>query len=303
MIFGSVRSAKKCDRKTPVTIYDTDFLLSQKSLYSKPPLGIRNIEHLKLSKEELNRMQESGVIGFSRESMLSVLPSSTNAWSVQSKCVDADESFIKEMRGILNKITPQKYVEIICKTDLGHIYTSAERMTAVVKLIFDKALQEPSYAHLYVELSKDILSFASLPEKGLEFRRQIIQQAQHEFEIASQSVDCSSTNAKTYKRQASNMRFIGELYIADIINSNTVVFICGTLLHVNEATRPTSSEIELLAAIMPLVGKKLKKEEGSFLDTVPVHLKRAMETSQYPPRIRFLIMDILDAHLDNWEKK
>ena len=304
MIFGSVRSARKNDRRPATMIYDTDFLLSLKKDFTLPAAGARSLEHLRMRKEDLERLHDTGANGFSRDSMLTILPSSDNAWSSKKKCDNDDQAFIKEIRGVLNKITPQKYVEIICKTDLKRIYESDSRVNSVVEIIFDKALQEPAYAHLYVELSKDILSFASKPEKGLDFRRKIIQQAQHEFE-SSPGERCADEiiDEKSQKRQASNMKFIGELFLADLINTATVIHIISNLIRVGEDFIPSAWEIELLVTLLTLIGQQLESRDYTFVTEVFRRMRTLMKSPEYPPRIRFIMMDILESQAQKWKNR
>ncbi|KNH07744.1 hypothetical protein XU18_1635 [Perkinsela sp. CCAP 1560/4] len=306
MLFGSVRSARRSDRSARPIVYDWRYLLSLRAEHTQPPIGMRSLEHLKLSAEELSRIQEPTTSCFSRDSMLNVLSTGENAWRSTKSSQDEDQKFLKEIRGMLNKITPKKYVDVVCRSDLIGVYTSDARMSAVVGLIFDKALQDPTYSQLYVEFSKDIHNFAPRPEKGVEFRRQIIDQTQFVFENAvlraEDAVD-ELTEHKLRKRQLANMKFIGELFMSDLINTNSADFIISSLLGENSAAAPSPAAIEMVSTFLRRVGGALAKSGAEIIDHAARRLAFLLKHAEYPTRVRFMIMDILEARASNWTSR
>jgi hypothetical protein len=99
----------------------------------------------------------------------------------------------KEIKGFLNKITPEKY-ETIKEQILGVQWTE-RTLRGLIDQVFDKALGEPTFCEIYAQLchdlSKRIPTFPAVPaneetgEPGREevsFRRELLNKCQVEFE-------------------------------------------------------------------------------------------------------------------------
>eukprot|EP00884_Botryococcus_braunii_P007326 jgi/Botrbrau1/16595/Bobra.0068s0025.1 len=100
----------------------------------------------------------------------------------------------KEIKGLLNKITPEKYDTI--KEQLVQIkYLDVKTLRGLIDQIFDKALGEPTfcriYAQLCADLSPDMPSFPAVPanaetgepgQEAVNFRRELLNKCQVEFE-------------------------------------------------------------------------------------------------------------------------
>lgn len=72
-----------------------------------------------------------------------------------------------QVRGILNKLTPEKFQKL--SDDLLHLnLNSSKILNGVILLIFEKALDEPKYSSMYAQLckrlSKEAPSFADKDE-------------------------------------------------------------------------------------------------------------------------------------------
>lgn len=81
------------------------------------------------------------------------------------------------MRGILNKLTPEKFQELsdeLLKLDLNSI----QILNGIILLIFDKALDEPKYSSMYAQLCKRLSveapSFDEKPEGPCTFVRLLL---------------------------------------------------------------------------------------------------------------------------------
>lgn len=65
------------------------------------------------------------------------------------------EGLYKKVRGILNKLTPQKF-----DTLLGQIkdlqIDNSERLQGVIDLVFDKAVDEPNFSVAYAKMCKEV---------------------------------------------------------------------------------------------------------------------------------------------------
>lgn len=113
------------------------------------------------------------------------------------------------MRGILNKLTPQKF-----ETLLNHVLAlpidTNDRLTKVVHLVFSKAVDEPSFSKEYAELCRR-LSLNKMPQQqqpqeqqgdqqqqqqhSASFRKLLLTKCQEEFE--KNKKDAGNIEART----------------------------------------------------------------------------------------------------------
>lgn len=64
---------------------------------------------------------------------------------------EATETAIKTFRGILNKLTPEKFETLMNQVDELNI-NDEETLNAIVELIVEKALSEQSYSTTYAQM-------------------------------------------------------------------------------------------------------------------------------------------------------
>lgn len=118
----------------------------------------------------------------------------TNAWKAGKtpEELDAEEQvtlkLVKEFRGNLNKITPEKYDKILEKIKALNIDTE-DRLKRVLDLVFDKAVLEPSFCVQYAKLCQFLstLSVETISEETgerelLKFSRLLLTKCQKDFE-------------------------------------------------------------------------------------------------------------------------
>lgn len=86
-----------------------------------------------------------------------------NAWrparfNVGDNATDDDrktELLYKKVRGILNKLTPQKFDTLLGKIkDLD--IDNPDRLQGVIDLVFDKAVDEPNFSVAYAKMCKEL---------------------------------------------------------------------------------------------------------------------------------------------------
>ncbi|KAK9839712.1 hypothetical protein WJX81_007820 [Elliptochloris bilobata] len=100
-----------------------------------------------------------------------------------------EEKKQKEIKGLLNKITPEKYETIRDKVIATGI-DNAKTLRGLIDQVFDKALTEPTFCEIYAtlcyDLNKELPSFQVEDEDGeavqTTFRRVLLNKCQEEFE-------------------------------------------------------------------------------------------------------------------------
>jgi len=119
------------------------------------------------------------------------LKSTENAWKPKSKETDTDETaeVLRNVRSILNKLTPQKFQPLMHQVQKLAINTE-ERLIGVINLIFEKAIDEPNFCEAYANMCRVMsanrielrVEKAGQPPPVLEFRKVLLTRCQKEFE-------------------------------------------------------------------------------------------------------------------------
>lgn len=98
---------------------------------------------------------------------------------------------MKTVRGILNKLTPSKFDKLLAKIQSLDINTE-ERLYGVIKLFFEKAVDEPIFSSTYAKMCqslslKEVASTAN-PNETTNFRKLLLTRCQREFEKDSSAL-------------------------------------------------------------------------------------------------------------------
>lgn len=94
------------------------------------------------------------------------------------------EDLYKRVRSVLNKLTPQKFVTLVEQIKQLPIDTQ-ERLQGVINLVFEKAVDEPSFSVEYALLCKELALMEvadSDQDSSISFKKLIITRCQKEFE-------------------------------------------------------------------------------------------------------------------------
>lgn len=189
-------------------------------------------------------------------------PSRTN-WRSTAKQTNGDDEaaktaeVVKRMRAILNKLTPEKFEKLSGQVKELEI-DNTERLSAVIDLIFEKAIDEQSFSSTYAQLcqvlsqmsvqgasngggSSEVKYFDINKKCRMEFQKNDM----GEFLVKMESDLSKCTDparkqelklqlelqeTKLRRRAVGNLRFIGELYKVNLMGMSTVMYIIGSLL-------------------------------------------------------------------------
>ena len=242
------------------------------------------------------------------------LNKSTNPWK-PSKTTSKDDldGLTKDARGILNKLTPTMFPQLLQDfLRLGGGNWDEMRCSAVVRVLFDKAVQEPHFCRLYALLCHAVVT---RPTATGRFRRALLNRCQHLFQQTNQSpavlqllgqmgteemaekraqlqAQLEEVQAKEKRRLLGNIRLIGELFHLGWLPI-TIIRSC-----IHQLLTPDTESLESLCQLLSVVGSGL---EERLLNDV-FHQLTVFQT-RVPPRIRFMIQDILDLRQAQWRRK
>eukprot|EP00033_Pygsuia_biforma_P001105 GCRY01001257.1.p1 GENE.GCRY01001257.1~~GCRY01001257.1.p1 ORF type:complete len:1264 (+),score=428.22 GCRY01001257.1:287-4078(+) len=228
------------------------------------------------------------------------------------------QDLIRDMKGILNKITPESFNKL-SKSILDSGIFSDEVLRNVIFLVFDKAISEPNFSSMYAKLCLNISTQARSAAKdhqgntvlgaGKKFKRYLLNKCQEEFENQPPPKDDEQfeANMKVYKRRMlGNIKFIGELFKNGMLTTS-IMFECTTrLLGDDFLTSIDEDFTEGLCKLLTTIGEKLEKEcsaakRKSDLDHVFNQLTQAKDLKdQLSSRLRFMIEDLLQLRQDQW---
>ncbi|XP_024151019.2 eukaryotic translation initiation factor 4 gamma 2a, partial [Oryzias melastigma] len=242
-----------------------------------------------------------------------------------SKDKGENDAIFRKVRGILNKLTPEKF-DKLCLELLNVGVDSKLVLKGIILLIVDKALEEPKYSQLYAQLclrlSEDAPNFEDPSEESptaqkqnTTFRRLLISKLQDEFENRSKNVDLFDkhdnplTSEEEEQRSVAklkmlgNIKFIGELGKLDLIHESILHRCIKTLLEKKKRVqlKDMGEDLECLCQIMKTVGPKLDHEKAkSLMDQYFGRMRSLSNNKELPARIRFLLQNTVELRENNW---
>ncbi|XP_044751376.1 eukaryotic translation initiation factor 4 gamma 3-like isoform X2 [Coccinella septempunctata] len=232
------------------------------------------------------------------------------------------EELYKKVRGVLNKLTPQKFDTLLNQIKALKV-DNFERLQGVINLVFEKAIDEPNFAVAYAKMCMEVglMQVTKINDDGKEelvnFRKLLITRCQEEFE--KQSRDESKTEDKIKEiqqcqdpdkkkeleeeleetrrrirmRSVGNVRFIGELFKINMLTVNIMTVCMSVLL-----THKDEESLECLCRLLTTIGRKLEesKDISSYFDT----MQKIVDGKEVSSRIRFMLQDVIDLRKNKW---
>ncbi|CAJ1049656.1 eukaryotic translation initiation factor 4 gamma 2%2C partial [Xyrichtys novacula] len=239
-----------------------------------------------------------------------------------------NDSIFRKVRGILNKLTPEKF-DKLCLELLNVGVDSKVVLKGIVLLIVDKALEEPKYSQLYAQLclrlAEDAPNFESpsgenqsSSKQNNTFRRLLISKLQDEFENRAKNVeifekiDTPLTSEEEEQRAIAkikmlgNIKFIGELGKLNLIHESILHKCIKTLLDKKKRVqlKDMGEDLECLCQIMKTVGPKLDHEKArSLMNQYFGRMQSLTNNKELPARIRFLLQNTVELRENDWSPR
>ncbi|XP_043066155.2 eukaryotic translation initiation factor 4 gamma 2, partial [Drosophila bipectinata] len=237
---------------------------------------------------------------------------------------EKNDAVFRRVRGILNKLTPEKFQELsdeLLKLDLNSIVI----LNGVILLIFDKALDEPKYSSMYAQLCKRLSEEApsfdkeQQPNNSCTFLRLLIAVCRDKFNNRlkrdendnrerpppENEADEEERRHLAKQRMLGNVKFIGELNKLDMLSKNVLHQCIMELLDKKKKRTAGAQEMcedmECLAQLLKTCGKNLDSEQGKeLMNQYFETLERRSKSFEYPPRIRFMLKDVIELRQNHW---
>lgn len=237
-----------------------------------------------------------------------------------------------KVMSVLSRVTPQKYVELQRELfELPLKQTTDAELKDVVKVFFEKAVQEQTFCPLYANLVADICKIPEA-ERDLDkeakekllawrMRRELLTTCQEEFQrpiqlseddkvdpntgrqLASEEIEAKRDRLK--KRLCGNIKFVGELFKKKLVTERVVGSIMDLLVSDFDPQKPNAKEdyvFEVFQTLLRCVGGMCQETNPEMLRRFMGMAKRVQE--HHPTaRIRFLMMDLEDLAKKGWQQR
>ncbi|XP_053339176.1 eukaryotic translation initiation factor 4 gamma 3 isoform X2 [Clarias gariepinus] len=233
------------------------------------------------------------------------------------------QELFRKVRSILNKLTPQMFSQLMKQvTDLT--IDTEERLKGVIDLVFEKAIDEPSFSVAYGNMCSCLATLkvpmADKPNSTVNFRKLLLNRCQKEFEKDKANDDvfekkqreleaaASTTERerlqeeleeakdKARRRSIGNIKFIGELFKLRML-TEAIMHDCVVKLLKNH----DEESLECLCRLLTTIGKDLDFEKAKpRMDQYFNQMEKIVKERKTSSRIRFMLQDVIDLRLHNW---
>lgn len=249
-----------------------------------------------------------------------VMHKAENKYEV-GKVSDEEHSKQRQIKAILNKLTPQNFDKLFVQVKEVNI-DSAFTLTGVISQIFDKALMEPTFCEMYakfcVDLAADLPEFNENNEK-ITFRRVLLNNCQEEFErgereqaeadrpeeegeVKLSKEEREEKRIKARRRMLGNIRFIGELYKMSMLTERIMHECIKKLL--GEYQYPDEEDVEALCKLMSTIGHMIDGPKArEHIDAYFYRMTKLSSDQKLSSRLRFLLKDVIDLRKNGWQQR
>ncbi|XP_044501768.1 eukaryotic translation initiation factor 4G-like isoform X2 [Mangifera indica] len=237
------------------------------------------------------------------------------------KVTDEEEAKKRQLKAILNKLTPQNFDKLFEQVK-GVNIDNAVTLTGVISQIFDKALMEPTFCEMYANfcfhLAGELPDFCEDNEK-ITFKRLLLNKCQEEFErgereqeeankadkegeIKQSDEEREEKRIKARRRMLGNIRLIGELYKKKMLTERIMHECIQKLLGQYES--PDEEDVEALCKLMSTIGEMIDHPKAKeYMDAYFDRMVKLSNNLKLSSRVRFMLKDAIELRNNKWQQR
>ncbi|XP_067139313.1 eukaryotic translation initiation factor 4 gamma 1-like [Centruroides vittatus] len=293
----------------------------------------KELETNKKKSKKSNTNKSSSLINSYIESIRNIVVRKTTSSRVGfmlQDVIELREELEKNLRGILNKLTPQNFQTLVKQVKQLPI-NNEEGLKCVVNLIFEKAIDEPNsgvpYAYMCKHIAMSKLNVNTGNQKSTNFRKALLTKCQAEFERDNndeinyenrhQLIENAETEdekkqlreeleeeeRKSRHRSLGNIKFIGELFKICMLTASIMHECLKKLL-----LRGDEHSLECFCLLLTTIGKELETEKKSANTNKPSSLinsyfesmKEIVVRKMTSSTVRSMLQDVIELRENNW---
>jgi len=222
------------------------------------------------------------------------------------------DKFVEGINSKLNKLSASNFNEIRdALLEVVQTKTDDEFRQLALDTLFHKAINEANFSDLYARILNTFID-----TYGEIFKSLLIEKVKQYYDtnitgkfcINNEKIDydtlCEINKEKV--KMLGSFTYIGSLYLYKYVDSGLVLKYLDILMNSISDTADDDSDvekyIECSCTLITKIGKQLEQEIGKkeFKAKVTENMRAISKNSQIKPRVRFMIMDILDLSENNW---
>ncbi|KAG6449153.1 hypothetical protein O3G_MSEX005901 [Manduca sexta] len=238
------------------------------------------------------------------------------------------QELYKKFRGILNKLTPQKFDTLLDKVKTLEI-NNQKRLEGVIDLVFEKAIDEPNFSEAYAAMCNKLSKLKvpadnpTTPDQCVNFRALIINKCQNQFvtdkvdaqvmKLEKEIAECTDPvkkkelqlmledeHRRVRRRSVGNVRFIGELYKLKMLTSKIMDYCMKYLID-----KLDEEKLECLCKLLTTIGEQIENEVHGQLDIIFKKMQEIVDrkSHQISSRVKFMIQDVILLRRRKWVVK
>jgi translation initiation factor 4G len=263
--------------------------------------------------------QQRGLIPSPSQSPLQTMHKAEKKYEV-GKVTDEEQAKQRQLKGILNKLTPQNFEKLFEQVKAVNI-DNVVTLTGVISQIFEKALMEPTFCEMYANFCFHLA--AALPDlsqdnEKITFKRLLLNKCQEEFErgereqeeadkadegeVKQSDEEREAKRSKARRRMLGNIRLIGELYKKRMLTERIMHECIKKLL--GQCQTPDEEDIEALCKLMSTIGEMIDHPKAKeHMDAYFERIKLLSNNMNLSSRVRFMLKDTIDLRKNRWQQR
>ncbi|GMR37272.1 hypothetical protein PMAYCL1PPCAC_07467 [Pristionchus mayeri] len=212
---------------------------------------------------------------------------------------------LRSIRSLLRTSTPERK-EALVAVFLEYRVHESPLLNEIVSIIFDAAVELPSYCHLYATMCAAQVSSELRKTRdastGSLFKSEILKKVQETFNTKTIS---GKVAENLRKARMGHINFIGHLYLERLITMKFMHYRVLDLLKSINIGWTDEDLIECAVLLLEKIGRKMEDEEekveGCRVQIIFDLLENAQERASN--RVRALIVSLVECRRDNWKEQ